>query len=431
MYLMDISSLIVITVCWGVFALLYQALLRRETFFGANRTYLLGTLLAGLAMPIVLDFWPTPTTPTDEIAAPVWLLPTVQVGIAQANRWLSGATDWDWIGYLWGAGVLLAAGQTAAGLWRLWRIGRRAVRERVGEGVLLHTGEVSAPAAFFHWIFVPSDYTRRTDWSAMLAHEQAHVRSGHTFDVLLLEVLRCIFWFHPIVYWYRSALRQVHEYTADAAAARTFSRKQYGLLLIRQAQSGPAPALAHHFFQSPFKQRLIMLTKNASPRVRGWKYALLLPVMAIMIWCCAALEDQMQMENPTAMPDAPSLGADISFKRVALNPIDSGEPVIELFNLTKLPVFPGGDQALMSYLASTIHYPEQARKDKVEGKAAILFIIEKDGSVSGVESLRAPSADIAAEAMRVVAQMPRWSPGLLDGKPVRVHFTLPIRFRLE
>jgi TonB family protein len=253
---------------------------------------------------------------------------------------------------------------------------------------------------------------------AFLAHEQAHVRGRHTVDVLLAETVCILFWFHPLAYWYRRTLRQVHEYIADAAASRQLTRKQYGLLLIQQSYPGNMPALAHSFYQSPLQQRLIMLTKQHSPTIQGCKYLFILPLCVLCIWCCQKREDFTEK------------GASDGVERAAALP-SASDHALELYQIQQLPEFEGGMTALMRYLGEHIQYPQEARAKKIEGKAAIQFIVEKDGSISQVEILKDVAGGCGAEAARVVASMPRWKPGLLEGRPVRVRYTLPVRFRLE
>lgn len=102
------------------------------------------------------------------------------------------------------------------------------------------------------------------------------------------------------------------------------------------------------------------------------------------------------------------------------------------FNLVEaMPVFPGGEKAMYVWLGENIKYPKDAVKDGIEGKVYVQFIVERDGSVSNIKIARGLSESIDKEAMRAVASMPLWSPGIQEGKPVRVSYTLPILFKLQ
>ena len=95
------------------------------------------------------------------------------------------------------------------------------------------------------------------------------------------------------------------------------------------------------------------------------------------------------------------------------------------------PEFPGGVNAMMDYLRGNLKYPESAKKNKQEGRVFIGFVVEKDGSVTNVNVLRGVCEELDNEAVRVVKAMPRWTPGMNEGKPVRVQYTLPIVFKLN
>lgn len=95
------------------------------------------------------------------------------------------------------------------------------------------------------------------------------------------------------------------------------------------------------------------------------------------------------------------------------------------------PSFPGGEQALLQFISSNIRYPPLAREHNVQGVVALTFVVEKTGKIDDIQIIKDLPYECGAEAARVVATMPDWQPGRDDNGPVRVRFTLPIRFRLE
>lgn len=97
----------------------------------------------------------------------------------------------------------------------------------------------------------------------------------------------------------------------------------------------------------------------------------------------------------------------------------------------KSPEFPGGDDSLYAFIGRNIKYPEAAKKNKIEGRVFVTFVIEKDGQVSNAKILRDIGGGCGEEAIRVVKNMPKWKPGTQRGNPVRVQFNLPIMFQLE
>lgn len=95
-----------------------------------------------------------------------------------------------------------------------------------------------------------------------------------------------------------------------------------------------------------------------------------------------------------------------------------------------MPQFPGGQIAMLQYIMKNIKYPEQAMKEGIQGRVAVRFIVEKDGSISDVSPILSVHSLLDKEAVRVVKSMPKWSPGKHNGKPVRVRFNLPVMFKL-
>ncbi len=97
----------------------------------------------------------------------------------------------------------------------------------------------------------------------------------------------------------------------------------------------------------------------------------------------------------------------------------------------KMPEYPGGIEEMMKYLSMNVRYPEAAFKVGAQGRVLVQFIIEEDGSISNVSVLQKVNDDLDAEAIRVVKTMPKWTPGMQDGKTVRVKYALPISFCLN
>ena len=96
----------------------------------------------------------------------------------------------------------------------------------------------------------------------------------------------------------------------------------------------------------------------------------------------------------------------------------------------KMPEFPGGMKALMSYLKENLRYPEDAKAAGFKGRVTVQFVVNKDGSISNIYKLRGVEPSLDAEALRLIASMPTWNPGMHNGLPVAVRYTVPITFRL-
>ena len=103
----------------------------------------------------------------------------------------------------------------------------------------------------------------------------------------------------------------------------------------------------------------------------------------------------------------------------------------EIFTVVESPpAFPVGDEARIRYLTENIKYPQMARESSIQGTVYVTFVVERTGAVTDVRVLRGIGGGCDEEAIRVIKGMPKWAPGKQRGKPVRVQFTMPIKFTL-
>ena len=112
----------------------------------------------------------------------------------------------------------------------------------------------------------------------------------------------------------------------------------------------------------------------------------------------------------------------------ALEDAPSNDSIYQIVD--EMPQYPGGEKAMMEYVAKNVKYPQEAKDKEIQGRVFVSFVVEKDGSVSTVKVLRGIGGGCDEEAVRVVSSMPKWKPGIKDGKPVRVSYMMPLNFKL-
>lgn len=285
-----ISYLTEFMLCLGICYLFYILALRKETFFRLNRWYLLGTLFICALIP----FWEIPLVSSveDSLASTAYFEPiTVTVQALEQNLEeivVTPVSDtFEFQNILWwiyGLGVLFFASRFMAGLWQMARLVYKGKREKKEGYFIIHTQQVHLPFSFFNYLFWSEkvEFTP-TDQSKILRHELSHIREGHSYDVIFTEFLCIFLWINPFVFLYQKALRNIHEYLADAAVLRDTPTRHYGQLLLRQVQSGRQLALANHFIHSQLKKRIIMMTKNKSRQRSLLKYATILPILLVLV----------------------------------------------------------------------------------------------------------------------------------------------------
>ncbi len=94
----------------------------------------------------------------------------------------------------------------------------------------------------------------------------------------------------------------------------------------------------------------------------------------------------------------------------------------------KMPEFPGGQVALVKYLSKNIKYPSKYKKDKVNGRVFVSFVVDKNGKVGRAKVVKSLNEECDKEALRVISMMPNWIPGEKEGNKVNVQFGLPVNF---
>ena len=104
--------------------------------------------------------------------------------------------------------------------------------------------------------------------------------------------------------------------------------------------------------------------------------------------------------------------------------------MMSVYAQTSQPSFPGGDEALMQYLADNVCYPEIAAEMGIEGVVTVEFTVKADGSIADAKIVRMVDPDLEEEALRLVNSMPRWTPASDNGTPTEARYSLPIKFRL-
>lgn len=120
---------------------------------------------------------------------------------------------------------------------------------------------------------------------------------------------------------------------------------------------------------------------------------------------------------------------DIYVKQAELNAMLDAEVVFDV--VEQMPEFPGGPQALFTWLSQNIKYPAIAEENGVQGVVTVRYAVERDGSITDVKVMKSVDPALDREAVRVIKSMPRWKPGKQNGEAVRVRSTVPVTFRLQ
>ncbi|HPF52000.1 MAG TPA: M56 family metallopeptidase [Draconibacterium sp.] len=458
----------------ALLSLIYILFLRGETFFRLNRVF----LLISVAFSILLPFMHFRVYEPQSVMLP-------EVTVTQYRNLVEAVT-------IYGqdvSGVLVKTISSSRIIVFIYLLGLLVFTirflMRVGQITLLisknsvqKSGKVKfvliekefSPFSFLNYVFINPGKRGEPAYQRIVKHELEHIRQGHSFDVLVLEVLTILQWFNPFMWILKKVIRENHEFLADRAVLNTgMSVLQYKQLLLNQVV-GFQPVMANNFNSSLIKKRIKMISKIKSSKMANFKYIVgaLSVVLLIVIFACEQKEvaempnteksvslqlkldgdkilisgDNTDLEKVEAIIKAgnitvsrDSLGNTFIWSNPNPQPEVTRQKTIDgedvFFIVEEMPEFPGGDLALRKYIANSIKYPEIAQDKGIQGKVYVTFVVSKDGTVANARIARGVDPSLDKEALRVVSSLPQWKPGKQRGENVNVSYTVPINFVLQ
>ncbi len=413
------------TLLLAVFDAFFLLVMRRTEHFRFNRFVLLFGSAACLLLPLIPLHVAMPTVYS------TWLEPVV-VGIAETAQAAGAegaaaapaAISWQTLLLLiYAVGsliILLFFARSYAGMFRQLR----HAPGRKFDGYTLHLLSQESPSFSWmrHIVLSRRDFER---YPAILTHELAHVRAGHSCDLLFASLLAVFQWFNPLVWICRSELKLLHEYEADDFVLNQgIDATQYQLLLVKKAVGEKRFLLANGFNHAQLKNRITMMQITYKAAWKKLSLLLLLPLLAGTTLLLA--------ERVTPAADVIPLAEEPVATPSEVLPEPPPEEPVKYSLLETKPRFQDGDagQSFPRWVNENLKYPQEAVKDSLQGRVTLQFTIEKDGSVTDVRVLRGCAPILDEEAVRVVSQSPKWTPGSINGEPVRVVFNFPVLFQL-
>ena len=430
-------------ICLALFYLGYRLLLSRDTFLRFNRFALLSGFGLAALLPLVrvgvegvsplgpaLEEWGRIAAPVEPAATASPAVSCYSIGLA---IYLMGVLFFI-ARFLWGVASLI----------RLIRAGRR---ERLADGswLVLHRLPL-APFSWLRYIFLAEkDLLSKPE--LILAHEQAHIRMRHTWDLLFTELFLWLQWFNPAAWLLRQELQAVHEFEADAAVlGMGYDSKEYKLLLIEKAVGSSRYTLANSFNHSSLINRITMMQKRKSNPWARMKYAFVLPVAATAMAAFARPEISQQMSEISSakITDLSRMVQTTAAERTRPEAIDTTTSAREVMvtgyaqftdnkvyeSAEVMPEFPGGEVELLKFVAKRVKYPTEAQRKGAQGRVIVKFVVETNGSISNIHVVKGIDPLLDAEAIRVCTTMPTWAPARQEGKAVRCYYTIPVTFGL-
>lgn len=290
----------------ALFLLFYVLLLKRETFFRANRIYLLAGLGLSLLLPLLVftkTIWiqPMPSYQTD--ITNIAIEPSTAVG---SINWLS------LLFYGYCVGVFLFAMRFALQLLSLHRLISKSIKLGDGKFISVETDQQSSPFSFLRYIVYNPNLHAPSELKTILAHERIHAQGKHSLDIIVIQLFTIFQWCNPFIWWYRACLGDNLEYLADTETiAQNTPKTEYQYLLLKTGIGEKHSSLVTPFFNTSIKKRINMLNKNRSNRKNAIKYTLMLPLLITFILIFnvkteAQVNARYQLASPVYGTDANS-----------------------------------------------------------------------------------------------------------------------------
>ena len=465
-----------------LFLIVYELLLKKETFFNYNRAYLLLTPVLAFLLPLINIEMLSTVIPQESVTSisRFWL-PEVYIGEASQNieqlpeLVLSKKThSFNWIAIIYSLGAIASLGIVGKKLINLRKLFKFKVVSEVNNFRIIEIPSTNVACTFNKTIFLGEDLTK-TQREQIVAHELIHVQQKHSYDLVFFEILKILFWFNPLIYIYQNRIAALHEFIADSSVVKTIEKRSYYEQLLNTAFNTQNISFINQFFNhSLIKKRIVMLQKSQSKTIAKFKYLVILPVLLAMLTIVSCTQDDSQISAKdetlleqleriqTTINNSKEISGEEKDKMVEITmaalkkseegminnsdvtTIDEKVADVPFAVIDQVPLFPGCEslssndeqkkcmsQKIQEHVIANFN-SDMGKEVGLTGvnRVIVQFKIDKKGEIVDVKA-RAPHPKLKEEAIRVIKSIPQMIPGKQKGKAVGVMYSLPIVFEVN
>jgi TonB family protein len=469
-------------------------LLSKETFHRFNRILLLSIIMLSFLLPFIevtMQKMPEMTVffLLLEEAMETYETQHLDVLAETPNRF-----PWNTLIFsVYLSGTLFFLLRHAWSIGRMLCLLRTCRKEEREDGITLYIHQ--AKVAPFSWmkLMAISEEDLEKHSEAILAHERAHIRNHHSWDLLLAQACVFLQWFNPAAWLLKKELQTIHEYEADEYVIRNgMDASTYLLSMIEKTVGTRLFTIANNFNQSLLAKRVTMLNKAKSRPWARLKYLYIFPTVALSVVVFAqppidvlsysflnseGLPTTVKMKRTGAftssMKDSILVVIDEKMQGYGLKVLDSisGELIQTVMTMQseftvdeygerakhgaikittkknatttsvkeklifqtveEMPEFPGGMDECKRFFGKNIKYPTISQENGVQGRVIVQFVVNGEGAIVDPVVTHGVDPYLDKEALRVISMMPKWKPGKQRGKPVNVMLSFPVTFHLQ
>ncbi len=294
-------------------------------------------------------------------------------------------------------------------VWTVYTRIKETPQTQIENATLIFVNTRTTPHTFLNYIFISEPDAKNKQ---ILAHELTHSRQRHSLDILFIELVHCVFWFNPVLFFVKKAIRLNHEFLADETVIEESGNiSGYQQLLLDRITGPKTPSVVSAFNYSLTKKRFTMMTRLKN------KHRSIISIAAATITSLAIFTLSINM----AYSQAPTGDEYTIFK----------DGKWQNMKLTVNPAPVGGKTVLMQSFQRILTYPKSAKASNIEGEVAVMFEVNTDGKVTACKVIKQLQHDCDATVINVLKQSNlEWTPAELNGEKYISRFVFPVKFSI-
>lgn len=379
----------------------YRLLIQKNNPFSFNRGYLLFTPILSLLFPLIEIH----STPIEIDTSQLYgiLLPPIDIENNVTPIWSVG----KWLVILYTIGLVFGFIKMIVSFFKVKHIQTKSVFN----GQFYELEGTSEAFSFLNKIYIGS-LLNQQDQIIAYQHELVHINKHHSIDLIESRLFLLFCWFNPFAYRLPLLLKEQHEYEADHISCN--DPKRYIELLLKQKFQISSLPLGHHFnANTNLKSRIMRIQQQTKPSLS------IKAIGALSVFIAIGF---LGIQSLQATPP--------SITSVETSSITTESDSVYIV-VDQMPEFPGGQKAMMQYIAENTVYPTEAKKDKIKGRVFVSFVVGLEGQVENVTVIKGSHPLLDQAGLDVINKLPDFEkPGMQDGKVVKVQYNIPISFSL-